>query len=201
MAPDPARTTHQRRLHGRNVIVALAGRRIDAADAAEPRFPASAINIVRQRIASAFEEIHASELVSAAACGADLIAIDVAQQRGMPASIVLPYAADEFRRTSVVDRGNDWGGPYDAAIREAENHGRLHILGLPEGDAAYLATNEAILNQAVALGRGKSADVLALVVWDGPLLGRTDYTSAFADAARRRRIAVRRIPVLVSGAG
>ena len=198
MAPDPARTPHQRRLHGRNVIVALAGRRIDAADAAEPRFPASAINIVRQRIASAFEEIHASELVSAAACGADLIAIDVAQQRGMPASIVLPYAADEFRRTSVVDRGNDWGGPYDAAIREAENHGRLHILGLPEGDAAYLATNEAILDEALKNSGGETRGVLAVIVWDGPLHGRTDYTAAFADEARRRGMRVSSIPILAS---
>lgn len=181
------------------MIVALAGRRIDAADAAEPRFPASAVDIVRQRIAAVFEEVHASALASAAACGADLIAIDVAHQRGMPASIVLPYAADEFRRTSVVDRGNEWGGPYDAAIRDAESHGRLHILGLPEGDAAYLATNEAILDEAVQQG-GESGGVLAVIVWDGPLHGRTDYTAAFAESSKKRGIVVRSVPIL-SGAG
>ena len=196
MALDPARTTHQRRLHGRNVIVALAGRRIDAAAAAEPRFPASAVDIVRQHIVAVFEEVHASALVSAAACGADLIAIDVAHQREMPASIVLPYAADEFRRTSVVDRGEEWGRSYDVAIRDAENHERLRVLGLPEGDAAYLATNEAILDEAVKRSAGNAGGVLSVIVWDGALHGRTDYTAALADSAKKRGIVVRRVPIL-----
>jgi hypothetical protein len=178
------------------MIVALAGRRVDSVDAAEPRFPASAVDIVRQRIAAAFEEVHAFELVSAAACGADLIAIDVAHKRGMPASIVLPYAADEFRRTSVVDRGEEWRRAYDAAIQEAESHKRLHILGLREGDAAYLATNEAILDEAVKCSGGNICGVLSVIVWDGPLHGRTDYTTAFAESSKKRGIIVRPVPIL-----
>jgi hypothetical protein len=107
---------------------------------------------------------------------------------------------DEFRRTSVVDRGVEWGGRYDAAIRDAESHGRLHIIGLPEGDAAYLATNEAILDEALKHSGGKTSDVLALIVWDGPLHGRTDYTAAFAESSKKRGIRLRSVPIL-AGAG
>jgi hypothetical protein len=179
------------------MIVALAGRRVDAADAAQRRFPPTRVAEVETRIEAALRETGASALVCAAACGADLVALDVAQRRGLDAWIVLPFAVDEFRQSSVVDRGDEWGAPFDAAVKAAQEQGRLCLLGLTAGDdAAYLATNTAILDKALALSGSDLAQTLAIVVWDGPISGRTDYTADFAEAARRHGIRVRSVPIL-----
>ena len=58
--------------------IALAGRRVDAADASEPRFPLASVPLVRDRLHAFFTERPAAALVSSAACGADLVALEVA---------------------------------------------------------------------------------------------------------------------------
>ncbi len=59
-------------------VIALAGRRIDAADAAMPRFPLENIPLVRKRLADLLVQERAVALVCSAACGADLIALEEA---------------------------------------------------------------------------------------------------------------------------
>lgn len=179
------------------MIVALAGRRVDAADAAQARFPADRAAAVEGRIEAALRDAGASTLVCAAACGADLIALEVARRKGIDVWIVLPYAVAAFRRSSVVDRGEDWGDAFDAAIAEARRQGRLRLLGLRSGDErAFFATNAAIVDTALSLGAADPAAVLAIAVWDGPLTGRTDYTADFVEAARRRGVRVESVPIL-----
>ena len=179
------------------MIVALAGRRIDAADASPERFPAGRVDAVRARIVAAMREDSASILVSAAACGADLTALCAAEEVGIAYHIVLPFSPDRFREGSVVDRPGDWGSLYDRFILGARDAAALEILGLTEcGDGVYEATNAAILDRALTLGSQTGEPVGAFVVWDGPIVGRTDYTKDFADAATMRGITVRAISAL-----
>ena len=64
-------------------VIALAGRRIDAADAAMPRFPLDKIPVVRELLAELLVQEHAVALVCSAACGADLIALEEAERLGL----------------------------------------------------------------------------------------------------------------------
>jgi hypothetical protein len=181
------------------LIASLAGRRIDAAGADPERFPADLENVVAGRIATTLTGLRVTALVCAAACGADLLALDAAQESGIEAHIVLPYAIDDFRRSSVTDRGADWGEDFDRLVGAAQARGHVHILGLHVRDPdAYEKTNEAILDEALALAGHDAARVVALAVWDGASAGRpgADYTAAFTNAARARGIAVRSIPIL-----
>jgi len=169
------------------VIVALAGRRIDRPNASPEHFPVRSVAVVGERIRSALLADGASALVSAAACGADLTALAVAETLGIRRRIVLPFPAAEFRAGSVVDRPGDWGPLFDRLVSEAEEAGDLEVLGLPKASAhPYERTN-------AALGREAREQVGALVVWDGPLVGRTDYTLDFVEAAEHRGIPVRTI--------
>jgi lysozyme family protein len=179
------------------VIASLAGRRIDAADADLRRFPQMLEDLVAKRIAAALTERAVTTLVCAAACGADLLALEAAQREGIEARIVLPFDAAMFRRSSVTDRGEEWGAAFDRVIGQAQSNGAVRILGLDVGDPhAYEKTNEAILDEALALAGGDPAGVIALAVWDGPAAGRADLTANFAAAARARGIAVQSIPIL-----
>jgi hypothetical protein len=178
------------------VILALAGRRIDAPDAPDQRFPLQCVPLVRERLRTALRELGAQALVCAAACGADLIALSVAEELGVRRHIVLPSAVADFRAHSVADRPGDWNGLFDRLIVEARSTGDLELLDLRvTGSAAYLQTNVAILDRASTMARDTAGAMAALAVWDGALTGRTDYTQDFVEAARRRGISVRTIGI------
>ena len=85
-------------------IVAVAGRRVDAVDAQTKRFPYANADSVRAALSRALENAAAMLVVASAACGSDLLALDVASVLGIRTRIILPFAPDVFRETSVVDR-------------------------------------------------------------------------------------------------
>ena len=131
-----------------SIVVALAGRRVDA-PGAPPRFPEERIPTVRRAIEKQFRSLSAGTLVSAAACGANLVAIEVASALGLRIRIVLPFAPATFRTTSVMDRPGDWARRFDAALEKARMADDLVVLdgGHDAGDEAYLRGGEGILDQ------------------------------------------------------
>jgi len=175
-------------------VAALAGRRIDAADAASPRFPLANVERVRERLQTLLRAEGSAALACSAACGADLIALDVAGTLGLRRRVVLPFRPEPFRETSVTDRPGDWGGLFDRIIGAVAATGDVVILGLDEGDdATYAAANDAILNEAEGLAGGDPSEVVAVVVWEGASRGEGDLTEAFATAARARGHPVREV--------
>jgi hypothetical protein len=175
----------------KQMVVALAGRRVDA-PGAPARFPEDRIEAVRASIATTLRARAATGLVSAAACGADLLGLDAAATLGIARWIVLPFSPERFRETSVVDRPGDWGAQYDRQVAVARATGRLSIMA-PTGaeEDVYLRANEAILDRAQAVAGDGS--VVALMVWDGQPRGTGDVTAAFASSARERGISVEEI--------
>ena len=176
-------------------IAALAGRRIDAADAAAPRFPLANVGRVRERLEALLRAQCSTALVCSAACGADLLALDVAGGLGLRRRVVLPFAPERFRETSVTDRPGDWGPLFDRIIGEAAAAGDVVMLGLDEGDdATYAAANEAILNEAERLAGAGPSDAIAIIAWEGGSRGEGDLTEAFASSARPRGHAIFEVP-------
>ena len=175
------------------VTAALAGRRIDAADAEAARFPEANVARVKEDIHRTFQQNHVTCLVCAAACGADLLALEVARDLQLERKIVLPFDVGTFRTRSVVDRPGKWGEIYDRIIVEAQTRGELIILNASgEDQTAYEATNQAILDQAISMsekqifGPDRARSLKAVIVWDGRSRGDDDVTAAFAQEARRR---------------
>lgn len=179
-------------------VVALAGRRVDAVNAPS-RFPAGRIPAVRRRVRAVLLEHEARALVSSAACGADLVALEEAGDLRLRRRVVLPFAPERFRETSVIDRGGDWGAAYDrviAAVRAADDLVVLETGG--EGAEAYARANLAILDEALALAAacGEPGRVVAAIVWEGAPRGPDDLTARFAEQARSRGLGVVEIPSL-----
>ena len=179
------------------MIIAMAGRRIDAQGANPARFPLESVGLVQQRLDELFSRESATALVSSGACGADLAALTVAGARHMRRRMVLPFGRDEFRASSVTDRPGDWGPVYDRVLADLDTTGDVVTLaGHAAGDAAYAAANDAILQEAAALARQGSTDVVAVLVWDGTARDDTDMTAAFGAEARRRRYRVEQVKTL-----
>jgi hypothetical protein len=167
-------------------IVALAGRRIDAIDDDSRTFPSDAVERVSAVIAAYLRRISPTALVSAAACGSDLIALRAAGILGIRRMVILPYDRDLFRKTSVRDRPGDWDD-YDQIICEVVSEAGVEELGFEEpSPAAFRAVNKAFFDRASALGY----PVRACVVWEGgPQVG-TDYTAEFREFAQESGIPV-----------
>jgi hypothetical protein len=177
------------------MIIALAGRRIDASDTEEKRFPLELKDIVYERIREFFREHNAKILVSSAACGADLLALKAARELGIEQYIILPFGRGRFRETSVTDRPGDWGELFDEVCDEVESKKRLIVLkGFEDDEKAYSAVTTKILETAQSFRKSlENADVLALVVWEGTAKDETDETAAFIEKAGTQNIVVKEI--------
>lgn len=172
-----------------HTVVALAGRRVDPPGAPEPRFSVENIERVRAQIRQTLIDLGAVEIVCAAACGADILALEAAGELGLARRVVLPAAPDVFRATSVVDRAADWGERYDRIIAEVLAAGDLVVFGGGQaGD--YFETNCIILDEAARLAIGAGGSLVAIVVWNGSSRGNDDVTSHFLVEARRRALPV-----------
>lgn len=182
-------------LDPRGVVIALAGRRIDAPNAEIERFPSGNIPVVQQRIRNMLVGCGARALVCSAACGADILALEAAAELGISRRVVLPFARDVFRRTSVADREGDWGSRFDAIVA-ALQPGDIVELNAVEGAQAYSAANLAIFDQANSLASASQRRTMATVVWNGLSRGEDDVTGAFLREAERREIEVVAVPTL-----
>lgn len=197
-----------------SVIVAFAGRRIDAQDATTPRFPLARVDLVRDRIEGLFRRDCVNTLICSAACGADLIALRVAQELDIGYQVILPFAPDRFRVTSVTDRPAsqewNWGVLFDQVVDGAQKSGGLVVVETGEdSQAGYQAVNRAILDAALRQEQDQKIpsltksspsphQVQALIVWDGHPRGAHDLTRHFAEEARSRGLVVREILTLSS---
>lgn len=165
------------------MIVAIAGRRIDAPGAQPPRFPLARQEQTRSRILAQLKKLGATATVSSAACGADLLALQAARELGIRRRIILPYHEDWFLEDSVTDRPGDWEALYRSLLAEAREAGDLVTLDFPRGsDDAFRAANEAILSEAQRLAREESpgdpaAALGGLIVWEGAPRGPDDVTA------------------------
>jgi hypothetical protein len=173
-------------------IVALAGCRIDAEDSV-PRFPLDQAPYVQERLDALLRELYPSALICSAACGADLLALEVAAELHIPVTIVLPFESDRFRESSVVDRPGEWGPRFDAVMARvagAPATGRIHVVEPHPGEDrdAYVTAIGAILDNAqeLAAAAGRETELVAVVVWDGAERGKGSLTEYFRRSARRR---------------
>ena len=180
--------------------VVLAGRRIDAVGATPPRFPLARLTDTTIDVHTMLRRRRPAVVVSAAACGADLIALAAARTLGIRRRIVLPFAPARFRAESVVDRPGDWGDLFDEMIGKAEKAGDLVILsdGAKLADP-FTATNERLIAEAFALSgempkpRVAKGRLCGVIVWEGRPRGAGDYTQAFAELARGKGIFVEEV--------
>ena len=109
------------------VLIVHAGNRIDAPDRGEPRFPASQVGAVAQRVGRLLDVMQPAGVVSAPAAGADLIVLDEARRRAIPLHVFLPIEVDEFVRVSVADHDTEWLGLFETVMDHARDDARSSV--------------------------------------------------------------------------
>ncbi len=179
------------------MIIALAGRRVDAPDATAPRFPAANLTAVKTQLIEFMQSHGVTGLVCAAACGADILALEAAAELGIRRRIVLPFDRFQFRLMSVIDRGGDWGERYDRLVDEAMAAGDLVECDHdPNDNATWFAGNLDILNEAQSLADKTHTDLAALIVWEGQSRGADDVSGHLKTTAENRGLGVAEVLTL-----
>jgi hypothetical protein len=176
------------------MIVALAGRRIDASDAEEKHFPLGMECAVYEKITEFFHRHKVTTLVSSAACGADLLAQKAAKKLEIEQHIILPFNRKKFRKTSVIDRPGNWGELFDKICDEVERKGNLLVLEnyVANEENAYSEATIELLNCAQSL-QSNNEKILAVAVWEERVKNEADETASFISQAQLRNIGVEEI--------
>ncbi|HEX8067736.1 MAG TPA: hypothetical protein VF520_14545 [Thermoleophilaceae bacterium] len=82
--------------------------------------------------------------VGSAAAGADLVVLEAALGLGLPARVVVAGRVDDFRSSSVADKGPEWGARYDAVVASDA----VEVVEVPrvpgDDDASYRAVTARI---------------------------------------------------------
>jgi tetratricopeptide (TPR) repeat protein len=153
-------------------VTAFAGHMIDAPQRRMPRFPAALEPAVTAAIRDRLARMNRPILYTSAACGADLIAIEVALELGTEVNVLLPFNRDDFVRTSVAVGGAGWIERFDAALARATRviaatqeshlgddvlfeHAAMLVEGLTALRAAQLETAPRLLCVLDAVERGQ----------------------------------------------
>jgi hypothetical protein len=186
----------QRLLDPNGTVLALAGRRIDAAGAEERRFPPENEAMVAVRIRNMMVSAASQAVVCSAASGADILALEGAGKLGLGRRVVLPFSRQQFRAISVADRGEDWGLRFDAILQQIQSKDILELNLQGGNNEAYATVNSKIIDEAVGWASTTGRRALAMVVWNGFSRGATDLTDGFRGVAVDRKLEVIPVPTL-----
>lgn len=162
------------------VVVALAGRLVDRPNATRSRFPPESVPMIRAQLAEIFADLNVRDLVSSAAAGADLLALEAAEARGVRRHVILPGDPSDFLDHSVSSRPGPWPALFNRLVLTPAPLLKLETLGLPVN--AYAEVNGAILECAQTLARDQGTVPVVILVWDGDR-GDGDTTADFGDRA------------------
>jgi hypothetical protein len=179
------------------MIIALAGRRIDAPDSAQQRFPFQNLRRVTEDIRTLFTELKPKALVCSAANGADILALETAGDLAIDRKVVLPFTPEVFRSTSVVDRPGGWGKRFDRLFATMKSQDAVLCLDRSDrGPDAYRAANAMIIEQAHNIARSLHTSATAVLIWDGQSRGAQDITWEFRQAALKAGLQIREVGTL-----
>jgi class 3 adenylate cyclase len=100
-------------------VVAFTGHLVDAPGRAVPRFPPELVPAVEAAVRERLAGLRRPVFYGSAACGVDLIVLEGALALGAEVNVVLPFARQDFVRTSVAVAGDDWIRRFDAVLARA----------------------------------------------------------------------------------
>jgi len=167
------------------VLLVHSGNRIDLAGRRVVRFPSTQVPVVQARIARLLETLRPTDVVSAAAAGADLIVLEEAIRLGINVHVVLTVARDEFVEQSVMDAGPEWVTRFESVVRHVST---VDGCSLTESDDApdhewYLAALDQLLGRAEALAANRTIAALTVRPPEGEV--PPSVTDDFAARAER----------------
>ncbi|MCL6741055.1 TRAFs-binding domain-containing protein [Sphingomonas sp. RB56-2] len=115
------------------------------------------------------------------ACGADIVIAEEILARGGELHVVLPFAEDDFIRTSVIVGGEQWLPRYEAAKRAASSVTLATQMRNVNDDQQFAYCSKLVMGLAQLRASIMQAKTFQLAVWDGVTSGGVAGTAADYD--------------------
>jgi class 3 adenylate cyclase len=149
-------------------VVVFAGHLIDRPDRPQPRFPPALEPFVRTAIRDRLQSTDVGFAYSAAGCGADILFLEVAAERGAETHVVLPYNREQFREDSVdIVPGSDWGERYERVLAGASEIITASDQRMAGGGMSF-EYGFLILDGTAGIRADElDTELMCLAVWDG----------------------------------
>ena len=160
-------------------IAVFSGHMIDRPDRPNPRFPASAEDMVRQSLRKIVSKRKIKIAFASCACGGDILFLEEVLSAGGECTVVPPLPLKTTIRNSVSVAPGDW----EARLKVIQKNPKTRLLA-PECDETgendaivYDFANRYLLGLATLKSRELGFPLFGVCVWDGKesgLLGGTD---------------------------
>jgi class 3 adenylate cyclase/tetratricopeptide (TPR) repeat protein len=147
-------------------IVAFTGHMIDHPARPKARFPECLVASVKEELSRVLTRIDAQIGYASAACGADILFIEVMIERGGEINVVLPFREEDFIKTSVGFAGKHWEDRFHRALEKATSVKYLTEEGYFGNDDLFAFAGTII--QGLSILRAESMNTLPtlLALWD-----------------------------------
>ena len=145
---------------------------------------------VEEELAEAIRSIlHEFEVLIAygsLACGADILVAEAILARGGELHVVLPFAEEDFLKTSVYVGGSEWSDRYANVRKAASSVTFATQMRYIDDDEQFAYCSKLMMGLARLRARIMYTDVFQLAVWDGaPPNGIAGTASDCAEWARQ----------------
>jgi hypothetical protein len=174
-------------------VLVLTGNMIDREGRPVPRFPAGLESAVRQAMRDSLQAARPLAAYGSAACGADILGMEIVHELGGEIHVVLPFPPSEFRTASVDVAPGDWGARFDRLLEVASTV----TIASDHRASGSVATFEYVNLLMTGLGQLRAelldTTLLGLAVWDPEAGGAPGGSASVVEAWERRGIAVDKV--------
>ena len=181
-------------------VLVFTGHMIDVPGRWQPRFPADKEAEISDAIRARLERIGPVAAYGSAACGADILCLECVQQLGGELHIVLPFALEEFRATSVdLHADSNWGERFERLIDEATSVVVTGEPPPPNSASAFEYANLVMTGLARLRAQMLDTQLQGLAVWDGVEAGDVGGTGSVVSLWRESGVSLEHVPTPDAG--
>ena len=171
-------------------VLVLTGNMVDLPDREIPRFPPELEPVVRRLLSERFAALRPFAVYGSAACGADILGLEVAHELGAEIHVVLPFPPDEFREASVDIVPGDWGARFDRLLGLATTVTVTSDHRASGSTATFEYANLVMTGLARLRAERLDTTMIGFAVWDPEASGRPGGAASLVGAWRERGIVV-----------
>jgi adenylate cyclase len=122
---------------------------------------------IARRIRDILEKYEVRVAYGSLACGADILVAEAILERGGELHVILPFAEEDFMRTSVLVGGEEWAERYSKVRDAASSITFATQMRFVDDDEQFAYCSKLMMGLARLRARIMCADTFQLAVWDG----------------------------------
>jgi class 3 adenylate cyclase len=176
-------------------IIAFTGHMIDQPNRKTPRFPAELEEKVKEKIKSAIADLDPGIGYSSAACGSDILFLEVMQKHRAETNIVLPFELEDFFKTSIDFAGPDWRRRAQSVLQKCTQKVKATEGKYLGDDLLFDYANNIIMGKALLRSAILETEPALVAVWDRKNTNGVGGTSEFVRIWERKKLPIRIIDI------